>query len=66
MPEAARKALGRATRAIQRYGWLSFWTQLTLSVVSGVILLFSVAFTSQVKLLHMHTSAQFSCSTMFS
>lgn len=32
---------------MRRYGWIGFWTQLTLSVVSGVILLFSVAFTSQ-------------------
>ena len=47
MGEAARKALGRATRAMSRYGWISFWVQLTLSVVSAVILLFSVAFTSQ-------------------
>ena len=47
MGEAARKALTRATRAMTRYGWISFWTQLTLSVVSAVILLFSVAFTSQ-------------------
>lgn len=45
--EAARKALTRATAAVRRYGWLSFWAQLSLSVVSGVILLFSVAFTSQ-------------------
>ncbi|KAI8464722.1 MAG: hypothetical protein J3K34DRAFT_388344 [Monoraphidium minutum] len=34
---------------MRRYGWLAFWTQLTLSVVSGIILLFSVAFTSQVR-----------------
>lgn len=47
MGEPARKALQRATRAVQRYGWLSFWVQLTLSIVSAVILLFSVAFTSQ-------------------
>lgn len=47
MGEAARKALTRATTAVKRYGWISFWVQLTLSVVSGVILLFSVAFTSQ-------------------
>lgn len=47
MTDAARKALQRATRAVQRYGWISFWVQLTLSVVSAVILLFSVAFTSQ-------------------
>ncbi len=49
MGEAARKALARATNAVRRYGWLSFWAQLTLSVVGGVILLFSVAFTSQVR-----------------
>ena len=48
MGDAARKALSRATNAVRRYGWLSFWAQLTLSVVGGVILLFSVAFTSQV------------------
>jgi len=47
MGEAARKALERATSAIRRYGWIGFWVQLTLSVVSAVILLFSVAFTSQ-------------------
>lgn len=47
MGEAARKALSRATTAVKRYGWISFWVQLTLSVVSAVILLFSVAFTSQ-------------------
>eukprot|EP00983_Pelagomonas_calceolata_P115722 1160228-Pelagomonas_calceolata.AAC.3 len=41
----------RATRAVQRYGWISFWVQLSLSVVSAVILLFSVAFTSQVEML---------------
>jgi hypothetical protein len=49
MPDAAVKSLARATRAINRFGWFSFWTQLALSVVSGVILLFSVAFTSQVQ-----------------
>jgi hypothetical protein len=49
MGDAARKALSRATRSIKRYGWFSFWVQLSLSVVSGVILLFSVAFTAQVR-----------------
>lgn len=48
MGEAARKALARATRATNRYGWIGFWVQLSLSLVSSVILLFSVAFTSQV------------------
>jgi hypothetical protein len=46
--EAARQSLAKATSAMRRYGWIGFWVQLTLSVVSGVILLFSVAFTSQV------------------
>ena len=49
MGETARRALANATQATKRYGWISFWVQLTLSVVSAVILLFSVAFTSQVR-----------------
>jgi hypothetical protein len=47
--EAARKALTRATAAVRRYGWIGFWVQVTVSVISAVILLFSVAFTSQVR-----------------
>lgn len=61
MGETARKALARATFATKRYGWISFWVQLTLSVVSAVILLFSVAFTSQVWLggiRNMHSMVQ--------
>lgn len=46
--EAAKKALGRAAKACRQIGWFSFWTQLSLSIVSAGILLFSVAFTSQV------------------
>ena len=46
LSEPAKAALARAARAMRRYGWLAFWSQLTMSVVSGVILLFSVAFTS--------------------
>ena len=46
--EAAKRALTTATTAVKRLGWISFWVQMTLSVVSAVILLFSVAFTSQV------------------
>ena len=46
--EAARKALSKAAVACRRVGWFSFWTQLSLSIVSAGILLFSVAFTSQV------------------
>jgi hypothetical protein len=48
MGEAARIALTRATVAVTSYGWGSFWIQLVLSLISAVILLFSVAFTSQV------------------
>eukprot|EP00798_Chlamydomonas_sp_ICE-L_P011298 gene11298-18934_t len=44
--QAAKLALTRATAAVKRYGWLGFWIQLTLSVISSIILLFSVAFTS--------------------
>ena len=46
--EPARKNLANAAAACRRFGWLSFWTQLVLSVVSAIILLFSVAFTSMV------------------
>lgn len=38
-------AVGTALRNI---GWLSFWSQLALTVVSAVILLFSVGVTGQV------------------
>lgn len=47
--EPARKNLTNAAAACRRFGWLSFWTQLVLSVVSAIILLFSVAFTSMVR-----------------
>jgi len=47
--EAAKKALARAANAMRRVGWFSFWSQLTLSVVSAGILLFSAAFTSQAR-----------------
>ncbi|CAL5220491.1 g2518 [Coccomyxa viridis] len=45
--EVARKALAKASDACRRIGWFSFWAQLTLSIISACILLFSVAFTSQ-------------------
>ena len=48
MSEPAKKSLDRTANACHRVGWLSFWSQLSLSVVSAGILLFSVAFTSQV------------------
>ena len=50
MSEPAKKSLDRTANACHRVGWLSFWAQLSLSVVSAGILLFSVAFTSQVSL----------------
>ena len=43
-----RRNLQSAAAACRRFGWIGFWSQLTLSVVSAIILLFSVAFTSQV------------------
>jgi len=44
--EAARTRLFRAADACRKVGWASFWTQLSLSLVSAGILLFSVAFTA--------------------
>ncbi|EIE19576.1 hypothetical protein COCSUDRAFT_19300, partial [Coccomyxa subellipsoidea C-169] len=41
------KSLSRAAKSCRQIGWFSFWTQLSLSIVSAGILLFSVAFTSQ-------------------
>eukprot|EP00201_Polytomella_parva_P013318 CAMPEP_0175055012 /NCGR_PEP_ID=MMETSP0052_2-20121109/9834_1 /TAXON_ID=51329 ORGANISM="Polytomella parva, Strain SAG 63-3" /NCGR_SAMPLE_ID=MMETSP0052_2 /ASSEMBLY_ACC=CAM_ASM_000194 /LENGTH=178 /DNA_ID=CAMNT_0016319791 /DNA_START=271 /DNA_END=806 /DNA_ORIENTATION=+ len=41
------RALARAVPALRRYGWFGFWFQLILSTVSGVVLLFSVGFTSK-------------------
>lgn len=45
--EYAKNQLSKAARACRRIGWFSFWTQLSLTIVSAGILLFSVAFTSQ-------------------
>ncbi|KAK9790729.1 hypothetical protein WJX73_000393 [Symbiochloris irregularis] len=42
----AKRSLERTADACRRIGWISFWSQLSLSVVSAGILLFSVAFTS--------------------
>ena len=46
--DLAKRALNCAANSTRQIGWFSFWTQLALSIVSAVILLFSVAFTSQV------------------
>lgn len=45
--EVARQNLGDASNAFRRYGWLAFWGQLVLTTVAAVIILFSMAFTSQ-------------------
>ena len=46
--EVARQNLKKAANACRRYGWISFWVQLVLNSVAAVVLLFSLAFTSQV------------------
>lgn len=46
--EVARQNLKKAANACRRYGWISFWVQLVLNTVAAVVLLFSLAFTSQV------------------
>ncbi len=45
----ARENLKKAANACRRYGWISFWTQLVLTTIAAVILLFSMAFTAQVR-----------------
>lgn len=47
--EAAKANLRSAQASLQRVGFINFWLQLVLSVVSGIVLLFSVAFTPQVQ-----------------
>ena len=51
LPDPARRNLQSAAAACRRFGWIGFWSQLTLSIVSAIILLFSVAFTAQVGLM---------------
>lgn len=45
--EVARQNLKKAATACRRYGWISFWVQLVLNTVAAIVLLFSLAFTSQ-------------------
>lgn len=52
--DLAKRALNCAANSTRQIGWFSFWTQLALSIVSAVILLFSVAFTSQVECLDLN------------
>ena len=47
IPDVARQNLENAWSICKQYGWISFWFQLVLTVVAGVIILFSMAFTSQ-------------------
>lgn len=49
--ETAKANLRRAAANCKRLGWMSFWTQLVLSTISIVILLFSVAFSQTVSAL---------------
>ena len=42
--EPAKRNLLTAADSTRRFGWLSFWSQLTLSVVSCILFAFSVAF----------------------
>lgn len=44
-----RRSLLFSAQALRRWGWVSFWIQLALSLTSTGILLFSVAFTSTVR-----------------
>jgi hypothetical protein len=44
-----RRSLLYSAQALKRWGWVSFWIQLALSLTSTGVLLFSVAFTSTVR-----------------
>eukprot|EP00898_Chlorokybus_atmophyticus_P004033 jgi/Chlat1/4630/Chrsp3S05589 len=45
--EAVARRVGKAAQAFNKLGYLSFWSQLVLSVVSAVVLVFSIAFGTQ-------------------
>ena len=47
--EAAKDNMKRTIFALRRAGFINFWSQIILSCVSGVVLLFSVAFTPQAR-----------------
>ena len=47
IPDVARQNLESAWSLCKQYGWVSFWFQLVLTVIAGVVILFSMAFTSQ-------------------
>eukprot|EP01023_Acetabularia_acetabulum_P069192 TRINITY_DN9966_c0_g1_i1.p1 TRINITY_DN9966_c0_g1~~TRINITY_DN9966_c0_g1_i1.p1 ORF type:complete len:303 (-),score=17.59 TRINITY_DN9966_c0_g1_i1:1101-1874(-) len=46
LESTARQSLINAAKSMRNLGWVSFWCQLALSLVSAVILLFSVGFTT--------------------
>ena len=47
IPDVARQNLESAWSVCKQYGWISFWFQLVLTIVAAVVVLFSMAFTSQ-------------------
>lgn len=47
IPDVARQNLESAWSLCKQYGWISFWFQLVLTIVAAVVVLFSMAFTSQ-------------------
>eukprot|EP01025_Chloroclados_australasicus_P055261 TRINITY_DN6642_c0_g1_i4.p4 TRINITY_DN6642_c0_g1~~TRINITY_DN6642_c0_g1_i4.p4 ORF type:complete len:141 (-),score=2.56 TRINITY_DN6642_c0_g1_i4:574-996(-) len=51
LDERARKSLMRAARAMRQSSWISFWSQLGLSIVSSLVFLFSLGFTGTQKVL---------------
>jgi Protein of unknown function (DUF3611) len=46
LSEDQRRSLNNSSMALNRWGWISFWIQLALSLTSTGILLFSIAFTT--------------------
>ena len=53
-----RRSLNNSSQALSRWGWISFWLQLALTLSSTGILLFSVAFTTTVRVLPLTGNAQ--------
>ncbi len=47
LPEVARQNLESAYSLCRRFGWFSFWYQLSLTTVAAIVTLFSMAFSSQ-------------------
>ncbi len=47
LPEVARQNLESAYFLCRRFGWFSFWYQLSLTTVAAIVTLFSMAFSSQ-------------------